>query len=195
MFSSSYIRWFRDVSPPSDDVPVSLALSDANHAASVAQEMLGPVHLNIQFRENLAPESGKIRGDNRVQSTTSFSSNRFVDVPGFTRWSKNGLRWTNSYKSESLCENLYQDLSSLITQSKRGIIVVGNLRDANAIGGTSHSRIISAMISEFASFLGFPIFAGSQSADLRFSSTAVVPFAGMCKIVSVLFVPNRVDHR
>ena len=40
-----------------------LALSDANHAVSVANDLLGPYHLIIQFHEYLA-----VRGDNRVVS-------------------------------------------------------------------------------------------------------------------------------
>ena len=51
IFSGSYIRWFRDILPPSDEVPISLVLSDACHAVDVAHKLRGPVHLNIQFRE------------------------------------------------------------------------------------------------------------------------------------------------
>ncbi|KAL7542853.1 hypothetical protein ACHAXR_012145 [Thalassiosira sp. AJA248-18] len=50
IFSSSYVRWFRDILPPSDDVPVSIALSDANHAVALSKQLMGPVHLNIQVR-------------------------------------------------------------------------------------------------------------------------------------------------
>lgn len=36
------MRWFRDIPAPSDDVPVSLALSDANHAVSLTKQLMGP---------------------------------------------------------------------------------------------------------------------------------------------------------
>jgi len=61
------------LAPPSEDVPVSLALSDANHAVSVTDDLLGPVHLNIQFRKNLAPDAGGTGGDH-VGSITSLST-------------------------------------------------------------------------------------------------------------------------
>ena len=142
------------------------------------QEMLGPVHLNIQFRENLAPEAGQIRGDNRAGSITSFAPTRFTDVPGFKRWSLHGRQWSKSYRVESSNYSASQDVARLIAQSKRGIIVVGNIRNKNAKGGTSQSTAISALIDEFATYTGIPIFAGAQAADIRFHSSAIVPYAG-----------------
>ena len=38
--------------------------------------------------------------------------------------------------------------------------------------------VIAAIIDEFATYTGMPVFAGAQSADIRFTSSAVVPFAG-----------------
>lgn len=178
IFSERYIRWFRDIAPPSDDVPVSMALSDANHAAKMTQVLLGPVHLNIQFRENLAPESGPIRGDDRKGSMTKFSSSRFTDVPGFERWSIHGKKWASSYGFEMPDDIASKEVANLIAQSKRGIIVLGNIRDRNTKGGSSDSMTITALIAEFASHIGFPVLAGAQSADIRFQSTSVIPYAG-----------------
>ena len=81
------------------DAPVSLALSDANRAVSAANDLLGPVHLNIQIRENLAPDAGPVRGDNRVGSVTSFSTNRSTDIVGFKRWWGNGSKCSQSYSA------------------------------------------------------------------------------------------------
>jgi 2-succinyl-5-enolpyruvyl-6-hydroxy-3-cyclohexene-1-carboxylate synthase len=186
VFSETYTRWFRDIAPPSEDVPISLAISDANHAATIAQDMLGPVHLNIQFRENLAPEGGPIRGDGRPNSITTFSASRFTDVPGFQRWSIHGKKWTNSYGLEKLNDTASIDVANLIAQSKRGIIVLGNIRKTDATGGTSHSTNISAIISDFAKFTGFPVFAGAQSAAMRFESSAVIPYAGECPFFHIV---------
>ena len=183
MFSSTYVRWFRDIAPPTDDISISLALSDANHAISMASQLCGPVHLNIQFQENLAPESGKIRGDNRIGSTTSFSHSRFTDVPGFLRWSTGGAMFVHhginrraSYRSESAT----LDVATLIMKSRRGLIVVGNARAVTAKESSNDSLVFAASVAEFAEFVGFPVFCGAQSAQLRFQSSMVVPFAGKC---------------
>jgi len=182
-FSSSYVRWFRDILPPHDDVPVAAALADAGHAVTVAKSQRGPVHINIQFRENLAPNAGQVRGDNRANSITSFDGFRFTDVPGFNRWSKSGDRWLKSYQLSSgdfgmgLPHGAVAEIARLILRSKRGIIVVGNIRrptdenDMEALAATYDT------ISDFAQTIGFPIIAGVQSAQLRFSSSAVIPYA------------------
>jgi 2-succinyl-5-enolpyruvyl-6-hydroxy-3-cyclohexene-1-carboxylate synthase len=178
VFSGSYIRWFRDIAPPSEDIPVSLALSDANHAVSVANDLLGPVHLNIQFRENLAPDAGPIRGDSRAGSVTSFSTKRFTDIAGFQRWSGSGKKWSQSYSAVGQNIDLAMlEIGTLISRSKRGIIVVGNLRKDGIEGGSSDTQSVAAIISDFAESIGFPVFAGSQSANLRFYSPAVIPYA------------------
>jgi len=84
------------------------------------------------------------------------------------------------------------EVATLIARSKRGVIVVGNLRNDGMEGGSSDAASISAIISDFAEFIGFPIFAGAQSANLRFYSSAVIPYAGepryMRPIQPVLFL-------
>ena len=178
MFSSAYTRWFRDILPPSDDVPISLALSDAGHAVNVARNARGPVHLNIQFRENLAPDAGPIRNDGRTHSTTRFDALRFTETPHFDRWSITGKTFTRNMKSYSYSEDseAARELSQLISKSRRGIIVVGNTRPSLLDEGESHIDVADA-ISDFAQHIGFPIFAGAQQVALRFRSPAVVLFA------------------
>ncbi|KAL3794676.1 hypothetical protein HJC23_010104 [Cyclotella cryptica] len=171
MFSSSYIRWFRDIPSPSDDVPVSLALSDANHAVSLSKQLMGPVHLNIQFRENLAPDDGPIRNDERIGSITKFHNARFTDIPGFGRWSQSGSRWLDSYHSRNIVDFSVMEVAELILKSRRGIIVTGNLRSLDVDGSGADN--LSSSISYFAKTIGFPVFAGVQSGPLRRESPVI----------------------
>jgi 2-succinyl-5-enolpyruvyl-6-hydroxy-3-cyclohexene-1-carboxylate synthase len=146
---------------------------------TVTNQLLGPVHLNIQFRENLAPDAGPIRGDSRSGSTTSFSTDRFTDIANFQRWSANGKKWSQTFSSFGLNNEMAMyELANAIVQSKRGIIVVGNLRNNAIVGGPSDSTSTAAIISDFAETIGLPIFAGAQCANLRFYSSAVIPYAG-----------------
>jgi 2-succinyl-5-enolpyruvyl-6-hydroxy-3-cyclohexene-1-carboxylate synthase len=174
MFSSSYVRWFRDILPPSDDVPVSLALSDANHAVTLTKQLMGPVHLNVQFRENLAPDGGPIRNDNRIGSVTQFNNLRFTDATGFLEWSRSGNRWLKSYYSNNNSLDSMMEIKDLIRKSRRGIIVTGNLRNVERVGQGTDS--LSSLISKFAQVSGFPIVAGVQSGALRRESS-VIPYA------------------
>lgn len=144
----------------------------------VANELLGPVHLNIQFRENLAPDSGPIRGDDREGVETSFSNSKFTDVAGFKRWSGSGSNWSQTFTSSGQNNEIaMMKLASMISQSRRGIIVVGNLRKDGIEGGSADADSTAAIISDFAKCIGFPVFAGAQSANLRFSSSMVIPYS------------------
>jgi 2-succinyl-5-enolpyruvyl-6-hydroxy-3-cyclohexene-1-carboxylate synthase len=197
VFSDTYVRWFRDVLPPDDDVPVSLALSDACHAVHFAKELRGPVHINIQFRENLAPDAGPIRGDSRIGSLTHFNGFRFTDVAGFDLWCTTGKVWSKLYKRSIKygSQDALQDVASLIRRSKRGIILVGNLRSTSESLLESNQAVIGQSISDFAKAIGFPIIAGVQSANLRFISSAVVLFSESllkCRVVAENLQPDLV---
>ncbi|GFR45865.1 hypothetical protein Agub_g7316 [Astrephomene gubernaculifera] len=52
-----FVRWFFDLPPPAAEVPGRTALTTASTAfrAAVAGPQPGPVHINLQFREPLAP--------------------------------------------------------------------------------------------------------------------------------------------
>lgn len=172
-YSSTYIRWFRDIPPPNDEIPVSIALSDANHAVKMTLQQRGPVHVNIQFRENLAPDAGAVRNDNRVDSVTKFNGFRFTDVPKFHSWSRGGDQWIRSYRDSTVGLPSVKEIVKLLRSSRRGLIVVGSLRGEPG----QHTEIQVEAISDFAQAIGFPIFAGIQSGSLRSRSSAVIPYA------------------
>ncbi|KAL1521490.1 hypothetical protein AB1Y20_021152 [Prymnesium parvum] len=51
-----YARWFKDMPPPAADAPLEPLLSDAGYAVRRATcAPAGPVHLNLMYREPLAP--------------------------------------------------------------------------------------------------------------------------------------------
>jgi len=178
VYSQSYIRWFRDILPPHDDVPISVALSDAEQGVSLSRRLMGPVHLNIQFRENLAPDAGQIRNDDRIGSVTKFDSLRFTDAPGFQRWSLGGGQWLKAGLSHrNVDSRSLLDVIRLIRESKRGMIIVGNIRKPSGGYQESDPSRTAQLITNFAVSIGFPVFAGVQSGSLRFESSAVVPFA------------------
>jgi 2-succinyl-5-enolpyruvyl-6-hydroxy-3-cyclohexene-1-carboxylate synthase len=177
-YSQSYVRWFRDILPPHDDVPVSVALADAAHAVMMARHLMGPVHLNVQFRENLAPDGGAIRNDDRTCSIIKFDNVRFTDAAGFQRWSLGGRQWLKSSSTPGGADSkTIVDIFRLIMNSRRGIIVVGNIRQPTEEHVQQDMSRTGQLISSFAQSFGFPVFAGVQASALRFESSAVVPFA------------------
>ena len=188
IFSGSYIRWFRDIAAPTDDIPATMALSDASHAVHVATSQRGPVHVNIQFRENLAPEGGPVRNDNRLGSFTRFDSIRFADTPKFRRWSLSGGKYLKEFSGEQLLNaDELEEIIDMIYSSRRSMIFVGNVR------GSQEESLLA--ISDFAYTFGIPIVAGVQAASLRFMSSAVIPFAEhvlKARIVSENLKPDLV---
>jgi 2-succinyl-5-enolpyruvyl-6-hydroxy-3-cyclohexene-1-carboxylate synthase/o-succinylbenzoate synthase len=195
-FSQTYVRWFRDILPPHDDVPVSVALADATHGVSLSKSLMGPVHLNVQFRENLAPDAGPIRNDDRVDSVTNFNNVRFTDSAGFQRWSLGGRRWAKTSRTSSeVGSKTVLEILSLMMESKRGIIVVGNIRKPVEDDRQHDDARTFQLISSLAQVLGFPVFAGVQASSMRFQSAAVVPYAEhilRCPIVHENLQPDFV---
>lgn len=178
IFSDTYVRWFRDILPPSDEVAVSIALADASHGVHLAGKLRGPVHMNIQFRENLAPDAGQIRNDDRAGAVTRYDALKFTESPGFQRWSLGGSRWLHSYALQmDLRNTAFNEIGSLIAKSKRGMIVVGNLRKPGSGLSTGDASETAELISNFAQSIGFPIFASALAGNLRFQCSCVVPFA------------------
>jgi len=122
----------------------------------------------------LAPDQGPIRNDNRIGSVTKFHTLRFTDVPGFARWSQSGSRWQRAFYPDKNVNHSIIEVAELILQSRRGIIVAGNLRLSNNDANEADS--LTSIISHFATVAGMPILAGVQSGALR-RERPVIPFA------------------
>jgi 2-succinyl-5-enolpyruvyl-6-hydroxy-3-cyclohexene-1-carboxylate synthase len=70
VYSQSYIRWFRDTCHPvTTSMSLLLWLMQLTELR-LSKSLMGLVHFNIQFRENLAPDAGPIRNDDRSGSTS-----------------------------------------------------------------------------------------------------------------------------
>jgi 2-succinyl-5-enolpyruvyl-6-hydroxy-3-cyclohexene-1-carboxylate synthase len=181
-----FVRFFRDIQAPSHEatVPVHSHLSDACHGLQIAIQQRGPVHFNIQFRENLAPdpENEPIRGDPRKGRLLKFDSYLYTDVAGWDAWSRGGQPWCRKFGASAVPDKqAVNTLLHLLRQSRRAILVVGNVRPtvvSSALEEASFEELVKT-IELFATTVGMPIVASCQRVGcaLRFSSAAVLPFA------------------
>jgi len=122
-----YVRWFKDVPCPTDKVSVRNVLSDADYAYACAVGVMGgdpgPVHLNLMFREKLAP----------TEEEWSRSC-----IEGLQSWSKTSAPFTQFSRVAVDLESLdlsnvqlKSDLAALVhvlSKSHRGVIIAGDLR-------------------------------------------------------------------
>ncbi|GAX16420.1 isochorismate synthase / 2-succinyl-5-enolpyruvyl-6-hydroxy-3-cyclohexene-1-carboxylate synthase / 2-succinyl-6-hydroxy-2,4-cyclohexadiene-1-carboxylate synthase / O-succinylbenzoate synthase [Fistulifera solaris] len=162
------VAWFRDILPPSDEVNVVAALSDANFAHNMALEQQQPVHINVQFRENLAPEGGPVRGGDG-DAVESYNATRFTQGPAFARWSGSGQPLIQRHSSSTQNNDVAAaNLVQWLRNSRRGLLVVGQIPP-------SQQDEVYPLLDQLAQTIGFPILATSSS--LRFTSHAVVWFA------------------
>lgn len=111
----SYIRWQMTLPPPDMHVKPEVLLTTIDQAVFMSKNpMPGPVHINCQFREPLAPEPSDF---NPAKYLESLQSHLNTNEP-FTRYT------TGEIKSDISSDN---QLISIIDNTKRGIIAVGKL--------------------------------------------------------------------
>ena len=145
----SYTRCFADVPPPSADIPARSVLTTASMAVRRALgPSPGPVHLNLQFREPLAPVEtpGQDAWPARV-------------LEGLDRWMRSPAPFTTPVlppaapsaagpRSRAL-DDLLADLAS----ARRGLVVASGLSDAEEV----------AAAARLAAALGWPLAADATS--------------------------------
>jgi 2-succinyl-5-enolpyruvyl-6-hydroxy-3-cyclohexene-1-carboxylate synthase len=135
----SFVRFFADVPPPSEHLSPAYLLGlvdDALHAAN--GPVRGPVHLNLQYREPLAPVS------------RAFPRTRLQrELRG---WMKSSAPWV-TYADAPLADvALPRDVRAALERASRGLILAGAL--------PAHA---ATPILSFAKQLGWPVLPDLQS--------------------------------
>lgn len=148
----NYVRWFSDLSCPSPEIPVRTVLATIDHAVARALgSPAGPVHLNLPFREPLAP------------TETAFQDH----YGGIAGWMGTSQPLTRHPRSHVVSQEATMDnLCSVVETARRGLIVVGGLA---SFAEADH-------IQSLAEHLTWPILADVTS-QLRLGSRATVTVA------------------
>ncbi|EKX44468.1 hypothetical protein GUITHDRAFT_72208 [Guillardia theta CCMP2712] len=148
-----YVRWSRDLCCPSDQIPANVLLSDVDFAVHRASSSpRGPVHLNFQFRENLAPDGGPVRDNPPGNPISSTWSRACIASLNMAKWEHSALPHTLYPSSSSHVEVPAEVLSSM-ARARRGLVVVGNLFTAEDM----------ATVGWVAAELCWPVWCDAQS--------------------------------
>lgn len=146
-----YARWCHDMTAPFDGVPGRVLLSTVDtairHCRGGAGAAAGPVHLNMQFREPLAPTSSPWDGPSFCAALQTW-----LQMPG---------RPFTAIASHSPSEHVDPELLAVINGAQRGLLVLGELSPQDA-----------AAAADLATTLGWPVAADILS-GARMQSTVV----------------------
>lgn len=156
IFGRSYLRWECDVQAPTDSVPARTLLTTIDHAVHRAVERAappGPVHINCQFREPLAPievpwnVASSLEGLERWEAgsepfTGLIHGNKVGDAFGLG----GGFSMQDSYLGQNVLQG---SLLDTLRQTTRGLLVVGQL---------DRSEDVAAVLA-IARSLGWPVVA------------------------------------
>ena len=155
-----YVRWARDMPCPSDEVPAATLLSDINYAVHCAITYpRGPVHLNLQLRENLAPEMGPIRDAlPGTPGADKASVNGFrtacIDTADMARWELSSAPHALYLpRSAASPPEVPREVLEMLQGARSGLIIVGSL----------HSKTDIAAVEWLVSALQWPVWADIQS--------------------------------
>lgn len=135
-FFGEYVRWSFDLPCPTEEIPPSLVLTTVDQLVhrSVSHPS-GPVHLNCQFREPLAPLSRNISKSYLGQ---------------LEKWQQDSNPATvyHQMKKSPAREDLKQ-FSEIMNQSTRGLLVLGRM----------NPEVDYELVAQFAQRSGWPVFA------------------------------------
>ena len=128
-----------------------MILSDASYAVHAASSTpRGPVQLNLQFRENLAPDPGPVRDSSWA---TSAWNPACVLQPSIEAWQLSSRPHCCFMETRPAPVALPRQLVAAVRRARRGLVVVGNL-------WTEEDRRAAVWLSER---LGWPLCADVQS--------------------------------
>ena len=145
----SFVRWEQTMPCPTESIAPGFVLTTIDQAVYRAiGQNAGPVHLNFQFREPLAPDANK-------PAAREYRS-------GLARWMSNGRAYTTyAGSSAMISEADVADIAPEIASAQSGLLVVGRLKQT-----ADQDR----SVAELARQLGWPVVADIGS-GLRLGQT------------------------
>jgi 2-succinyl-5-enolpyruvyl-6-hydroxy-3-cyclohexene-1-carboxylate synthase len=141
-FFGEYVRWSFDLPCPSEEMTPLLVLSTVDQAIHLSTtQPNGPVHLNCQFREPLAPTPKAISSD-------------YLKI--LDRWQESNSPYTTYRQIEkSPGEQDINAFVELLNRTRKGLLVLGRL----------HSEVERGAALKFSRKLGWPVFADILSGN------------------------------
>lgn len=147
----NYVREFIDLPPPDDRVSARILLGIVDQLfLKSLKPIAGPVHINCMFREPLEPDYVQAYNPNCLTDAQAWQSHA---KPLTQHW----------YQQNNLEKAQAHKLADILSHAERGVIVVGELKDAAA----------QTAILQLSRQLQWPILADVTS-GLRFFSDAMV---------------------
>jgi len=115
------VQWSKDIAAPPDP-PLTSVLSDVGWAVSEASK--GPVQINLQFRENLAPDGGPKR-----ECPLGRTCEPEPDLlHGLDRWTRGNAPWARYRRSVGAgCAHDIQQILGVLSKCERVAVVIGQL--------------------------------------------------------------------